>query len=322
MGALLILAFWGAAAGVLWVVVWAGVLRPWLAIALWILAAIFFLVGILSLARRNLAPALGLTRGWPYVLAVAGAALAAGLLVAGTAGLIGPGTPAPPSGITDPTDPAQRTAVVAYARSLDYDSGGTHHGVMDEQFLTVAIHIDTLRARGLLQRLVIGNPFPPPQVVDTARGRSDTLFVFRGPLARVLPERRSHLNAPSALARGRIVTRVWIDPAYRDPVGRAGYPKLGLRPGVNYVWIDGLGASRDTSGRAVIIPDSAAFATQRADTTFVIRHPHGVGLWQRIFGRGHRWNKATARWMHDPLDDFQWDTCDKHGCCDTGGDDE
>jgi len=105
-------------------------------------------------------------------------------ILVGTLWLVGcgpplpPQTPAPSPGITDPTDPAQRTAVLQYARSLIYD---TTEGAYDRNLLDATglvgtiwpeenIHrtpADTLARSGRIQlRMVLTSPapgaFPPP----------------------------------------------------------------------------------------------------------------------------------------------------------------
>lgn len=91
------------------------------------------------------------------------------------------GTPAPPGAITDPTASGQRSAVLAYAATLEFDS--VTHGVSDEQALT---SFDSTAAK-------------------------DTV----GPVGSVYPERRSANNSESDLEGvGRIVARIVTDGPY------------------------------------------------------------------------------------------------------------
>ncbi len=86
--------------------------------------------------------------------------------------------------------------------------------------------------------------------VDTAAGWADeqrlTTTGGPGPKARIWPEPHAYLNdpvvlVPSKISRarvGRIVARIWVDD--NDPANPNGYPQLGLRPGMNYLWVDSL----------------------------------------------------------------------------------
>lgn len=196
-----------------------------------------------------------------------------GIVWAGGFGAAGAGTPAPPTSITDPR--TQVAEARAYARSLDFD---TSHAAWDQQWLTVK---------------------------DSAGNR------ISGPLARILPERRSHLNYRSNLrgigrGKGRVVARIWVQPDYRDPDGNAGYAPLHLPPGLSYVWIDSLVG--DSAARALIIPDDEQYAVGDNRVTF------RTHLLSQFFG-----NRAWARWTHDPQDEHAWDWCEKHGCCEMRG---
>ncbi len=127
----------------------------------------------------------------------------AGVAVAGDGtGFVGGETPTPPR----PLDPiAQSNEVLRYAEGLEYLE--TLHGAGDAQLLSLS-------------------------ATDTA-GLS--YATGGGPLAAIYPEENAHRNKPRAWARpgqGRVVAKVYVDSASR------GYPKLGLRPGWNYLWVD------------------------------------------------------------------------------------
>jgi hypothetical protein len=70
-----------------------------------------------------------------------------------------PQTPPPPAGITDPASPAQRTAVLNYARSLKYD---TSHGAYDRNLLDSTGAVGTVWAEENIHRT-------PPSTLDSGR---------------------------------------------------------------------------------------------------------------------------------------------------------
>lgn len=119
-----------------------------------------------------------------------------------------------------------------------------------------------------------------------------------GPIATIYPEAGANHNAYTDLAgRGRIVGRIETDSAY---------PKLGLRPGVNYIWIDSLRLSGDTGvGRAVVIPDDPRLPAVVLPMFYLTDH-HGAE------------GPATARWLFRPKDEAGWFKCTKTGCCAVG----
>lgn len=96
--------------------------QPFVAIAL------FGVVGLVAirLAGRGLA-VLGVRR-WLVLVTP--------LIAAGAIGCGGPRTPAPPAPITDPTDSAQRSAVLAYANSLEFaEDTNEYHGQFDRNLV-------------------------------------------------------------------------------------------------------------------------------------------------------------------------------------------
>lgn len=162
------------------------------------------------------------------------------LLALGAAGWLSPSvdtfnrTPAPPDSITNPMDPAQRAAVVEYARTLTFAQENPHeyqyHGQSDRNLL------------------------------DT-----------RGTIGTVTPEVNIHRTASEDLQRGRIQLRITVE-TLRD--GMEAYDSLGVPPGVSYVWVDSRQVMGNDSGsaRAVIIPIDTRFPV-RAHRVEVHRGP-------------------------------------------------
>ncbi len=136
-------------------------------------------------------------------------------------------TPAPSPLVTNAAAPAQRAAVLAYAKSLQFDT--ITHGAGDQQALT----------------LLDSSAVPP----------KDTI----GPIGTILPERNTHHNTEADLSGvGRIVARIY---------STGPYPKLGLTRGLTYFWVDSLVMITPDSGRgrAIFIPaDSSQPVTIRA----------------------------------------------------------
>ncbi|MGH7541421.1 MAG: hypothetical protein ACRELC_10520, partial [Gemmatimonadota bacterium] len=230
-----------------------------------------------------------------WLAALAGA-LVAIYLILGFLNLLGGGTPAPPSRITDPTAVDQRQAILQYAGSLVFDS--TTHAAGDVQVLSL---VDTTA-----------------QVEGVAPPVARPI----GPLASIYPEENAHRNSLHDLLAGRIVARIWVD----EP----GYTKLGLRPGVNWVWIDSI-APPDTASappiprqqverpvspplrgqepgqliRAVIIPDDETSPVTIRNVR-LSRQEHGVV------------NVPLARWLYRSDDDDVWQNCTRYYCCCVG----
>lgn len=201
-----------------------------------------------------------------------GAGLFAGVLVLAAAcdarrsatDTYAPGTEAPPASITNPLAPEQRGAVLDYARDLKFDS--LPHGARDRQRLT---RRDLVTRREVL-----------------------------GPIAEILPERRSRGNTGPALQRGRIVARITSDGPYAT---------LGLPAGVSYLWIDSLGTTEDAVGRAIVIPADSSVPARRLPVLFWL-DPHAA------HGR-----EPAARWYYaEGRSEFAWLTCVTNGCCVVG----
>ncbi len=168
-----------------------------------------------------------------------------------------------PNAVMDASDPVQWTAAASYGQQLFAEEDGAP---ADEHRLTVA-----------------DGP---------------------GPLARVWPEPHAYLNdsvvlVPATLGRGRtgrIVARIWVDPA--DP---AGYPPLGLFPGMNYLWIDGLNPE-DGTARAIIVAGDGSDARIRP-VSFETDDPWRLGtppIWA---------NYSRAQWVYGPQGDGLWVSC-------------
>jgi len=135
-----------------------------------------------------------------------------------------PPTPAPQ--FSNP-DSVSRDAILAYARSLVFD---TNYGAGDKQ------------------RLMVGTTCPP-----WAMGGDCTY----GPLAMIQPQVGSYRIPDSAtLAAGRIIARIiTVD---------SQYPKLGLWAGdTTYWWVDGHGP---TQLRSVLVPSDSSHALVHRDT--------------------------------------------------------
>lgn len=138
----------------------------------------------------------------------------------------GPHT-APPKGITDPTDSAQRKAVLAYARSLTfaYDKRGASSRSSD--------------------------PYGPN---GEYHGQFDlNLLDTFGDSGIVAPEVNIHRSSPGDLREGRVQLRIEIIPASGRSANDV-YKSVGFYPGTSYVWVDRLGPANDTA-RAVIVPE-------------------------------------------------------------------
>jgi len=196
----------------------------WLGAALAMLAAaiVVFIVVRSSVSLR------GSTT--PWVIAWVILSLAAGAYLVHNrlshVGIYGRTTAAPPSAITDPTDPAQRAALLSHARSLRFDS--ITHGARDRQYL---------------------------DSIEINRSTNDTA-VFVSRLASIIPEANAHRNSLGDLmsGKGRITAAVMVHDRTR------GYPKLDLPQGLSYLWVDSFERTAGwwpDSGRArvVIIPD-------------------------------------------------------------------
>lgn len=187
----------------------------------------FALAVVLGLSRVL---AGGAAQGLPAVV-MAGSAAGSVWLLAGFAwGFLGSRTPAPPETITNPLDPAQRDAVLSYARGLTYadtvcdaftqhDPRGGYHGQCDRN------------------------------LVDTV-----------GTVAIVSPEVNIHRSRAGDLRRGRVQLRIDIRVTRPDLDPQWIYKTLGVPPGVSYVWVDSLSTTAGGgTARAVVVPEDARF---------------------------------------------------------------
>jgi hypothetical protein len=180
--------------------------------------------------------------------------------------------------------------------------GGPHRGVacpaggpvpvVPADFADITDSIaDVVRGYARKLKYQVGHPWGDER--ELTLKQPDGSFVL-GPKARAHPWECAHANTPAALQSGRIVARVTL-PA------TAGYAKLGLPPGVSYVWIDRYDAATLTA-RAVIFPAATHFPIERR-TVRVEVHPGNT----RAF--------PEARWIFDPADDHLWVSCLSLGCC-------
>lgn len=147
-------------------------------------------------------------------------AVAVGLVTLTVAACLPPHTPAPPGAITNVYDTSQRSAVLAYAASLTFDT--LTHGAWDQQALTV-----------------LDSSVVPPR---------DTV----GAVGTIYPEVNTHHNSQADLSgigsgKGRIVARIYSS---------AAYPRIDLAAGWSYVWVDSLTMITADSGvgRVLLIP--------------------------------------------------------------------
>lgn len=133
-----------------------------------------------------------------------------------------------------------------------------------------------------------------PLTLLDSRARKDTL----GPVGEIWPERNTHRNSEDDLKGvGRIVAKIRTSGAY---------PRLGLRAGVSYFWVDSLVMVGHDSGygRAIFIP---ADSTQPITTRVMVFTTDRHGAPER---------QALARWNYYPLhSELAWERCTKMGCC-------
>lgn len=160
-------------------------------------------------------------------------------------GVRGPHTPAPPPSITDPMNPAQRGAILAYARTLEFadSTKEQYHGQWDK------VLVDTL-----------------------------------GDMAMVEPEENIHRTDDAELQRGLIQMRieVLVGRPGRKPMDI--YNALKVPPGISYVWVDSLylDSAKVWHARAVVIPQDTTLPPMPRPVT-VFRSP-GV-VWSRAVAR-------------------------------------
>src|SRR5512144_1178766 len=163
-------------------------------------------------------------------------------------GVRGPHTAAPPPSITDPVNPAQRGAILAYARTLEFadpthDSTEEYHGQWDRAL------VDTL-----------------------------------GDTAIVEPEVNIHRTDDAELQRGRIQMKIVVLVGRPGRTPQQIYDALGVPPGISYVWVDSLVMHSPTTGiaRKVVIPADTSLEV-RVKRVEVYRNPHVV--WSRAVAR-------------------------------------
>ena len=176
------------------------------------------------------------------------------------------GTVAPDSSVTNAADPSQRGKVMQYAHALRFDT--LTHGAWDQQPLTL--------------------------VDSSVTPHRDTI----GPVGTIYPERRTHHNSEADLQGvGRIVARIYTT---------GEYPRLGLRAGVSYYWVDSLVVTGDSGvARAIFIPEDSTQPVTVRQLVYA-RDPHGAALERQ----------AMARWRYYPLHSaLPWNRCTRMGCC-------
>lgn len=193
---------------------------------------------------------------------VVGVLVSAAACISASDTALAPGTEAPHDSITNPL--VQRAGMLDYARKLKFDS--LPHGARDRQRLT--------RRDSVARREVLG------------------------PIAEILPERRSRGNTPAALQRGRIVGQITSDGPYAT---------LGLPARVSYLWIDSLGTADYAVGRAIVIPADSSVPARRLPVLY-LRDPHAA-----------HGKEPAARWYYvEGRSEFAWLTCATNGCCVVG----
>ena len=163
-------------------------------------------------------------------------------------GVRGPHTAAPPPSITDPVNPAQRGAILAYARTLEFAD---------------PTHDSTEEYNGQWDRALV-----------------DTL----GDTAIVEPEVNIHRTDDAELQRGLIQMKIVVLVGRPGRTPQQIYDALGVPPGISYVWVDSLVMHSPTTGiaRKVVIPADTSLEV-RVKRVEVYRNPHVV--WSRAVAR-------------------------------------
>src|SRR5512144_144391 len=163
-------------------------------------------------------------------------------------GVRGPHTAAPPPSITDPVNPTQRGAVLAYARTLEFadpsrDSAEEYHGQWDRAL------VDTL-----------------------------------GDTAIVEPEVNIHRTDDVELLRGRIQMKIVLLVGRPGRTPQQIYDAVGVPPGISYVWVDSLHMDSRTEGKArkVVVP---ADTSLEAHTRWVQVYRNPQSIWNRGIAR-------------------------------------
>jgi hypothetical protein len=222
-----------------------GQLSPVLAYATAALSLlVIVLVGVPAVRSIRAAPPSALTIA-DIASGVVGVSAFVSIVLALVLHLIGFGTTPPPPSITDVTKPAEFSAVLGYAKGVDYESNT--HGTADSALLTDSIG-------GALHIVKAW--------IAPARGANFTLFKN---LAGIGP------------GKGRVLARITVD----TTGGGRGYPLLNLPSGTSYVWIDSLDLrpkDPKRAFRAFIIPDDPRGAVARYSdtTTFIYLHTRGT----------------------------------------------
>lgn len=197
-------------------------------------------------------------------------------------------TPAPPF---PSFDSASRSEVLAYARSLIFD---TTYGAADEQRLVTDPLCDSTRAlRSNEARSKVPGLGGIRKAVDKLPHPNLLMGCTVGPRVRVEPEIGAYRIGRSVVAKGRIIARV----VNLDSIP---YPKLALQPfGTTYWWVDSAGAG---GYRSIYVPTDSTTLTLQ-DTLFY--HPEP----------SQRWRQSLARFLVVERDDKLWTACDSLGCC-------
>jgi hypothetical protein len=119
-----------------------------------------------------------------------------------------------------------------------------------------------------------------------------------GPLAKIEPEKHSHLyHEYKELREGRIIAKLFLRPHQK------GYSKLGLVPGdTTYWWVQKTSEDTANAGRSVYVTLSGNKVLKKEYTLRYTEHPEGS------------FKQAVARWIWDPKDETPQGTCGQ-GCC-------
>jgi hypothetical protein len=148
-----------------------------------------------------------------------------------------------------------------------------------------SLDFDTIEAVGDKQPLMINPPCPAS--------------CKYGPLATIQPEKHSHRYSEDELKEGRIIAKLFLDPAATKD-----YKKLGLiRGGTTYWWVQKTSDKYDDWGRSV-------YVTLDKDGKLRPNVEHRLSYTEHENG----FQQAVARWVWDPNDEKTQGTCGQ-GCC-------
>jgi hypothetical protein len=226
----------------------------------------------------------------------------------------------PPPGFVGLVDTANRTAVLAYAESLMYD---TVTGASDMQRLLITAAMFAPQGADEPKKSATGRAGGTPRVQSpevagsyqrpvrlTAEAWRRALEVAGctpapctvGPLVRIDPEIGSYKVNRAGIKGGRILARIVnLDSATMD------YPKLNLHSrGTTYWWVDSAGPG---GYRSLFISSDTSDTLVRGDTLNIHPYPDS-GL-----AYTHKWRQAVARFLWVPDDDQLWSACDTKYCC-------